>query len=173
MTVVAERKRVSKPFASQFQQQKMKVTLKATLMLIAIVVILGLGTGLGVKLLGGASTEDIWVEPGADVHEGMEIFDFSNTKIAGSTVLLALAALLATSYFCKKRIVAKLSSGQAPFVPSTPTVPMPAVAYNSGLAQLSQFPDFNQPLHHPFRAGVTKTQKKNQNNFFTLCAFLK
>ena len=108
MTVVAERKRVSTPFASQFQQQKM-VTLKATLMLIAIVVILGLGTGLGVKLLGGASTEDIWVEPGTDVHEGMEIFDFSNTKITGSTVLLALAALLATSYFCKKRIVAKLA----------------------------------------------------------------
>ena len=118
------------PFASLCQQLIMKVTLKAVLIMIATLVILGLGTGLGVKLLGGNSSEDVWVEPGADIHEGTEIFDFSNTKIAGSTIILALAALLTTSYFCKKRIVAKLSRGQAPFTPSTPAVPAPVVGYN-------------------------------------------
>ena len=66
--------------------------------------------GLGVKLLSGTNSEEIeGVEPGADIHQGPKFFDFSNTKIAGSTTLLILATLVAISYFCKPRIVSKLS----------------------------------------------------------------
>ena len=117
---------------------------------LATLVTLGLATGLAVKLLGGSSSEELYIEPGTDVHEGTDIFDFSNTKIAGSTILLAMVIMLTISYICNKRIIKKLSRGQAPFVPTAPAVPVPAVGYNvvSGLHQL---PDIAHQPPHPYR----------------------
>ena len=129
----------------------MKLSLKAVLIIMATLVVLGLATGLGVKLLAGTNSEEIEVvEPGADIHQGPEFFDFSNTKIAGLTTLLILATLAAISYFCKHRIVSKLSRNQAPFVSTSPAPPAPAVGYSpaNGLAQLPNIMQHQpQPYH--------------------------
>ena len=113
--------------------------LKAILITLATLVALALATVLGVKLLSGTNSEEVEVvEPGADLHKGPELFDFSNMKVAGSSTLLILGSLAAISFFCRCRIISKLSRNQAPFVPSPPAAPAPVVAYSqaTGLAQL-------------------------------------
>ena len=128
--------------------------LKVILISLATLVALALATALGVKLLSGTNSEEVEVvEPGADLHKGLELFDFSNMKVAGSCTLLILGSLAALSFFCRRRIISKLSRNQAPFVPSPPAAPAPApaVAYNqaTGLAQLPDIINY-QPLSQPF-----------------------
>ena len=95
------------------------------------------------------------VEQGGDLHKGPELFDFSNMKVAGSSTLIILGSLAALSFFCRRRIISKLSRNQAPFVPSHPAAaaPAPAVAYNqaTGLAQLPDIINY-QPVPQPFRS---------------------
>ena len=150
LIAVAGNKRPHTHFAYLQPQMTMKLSLKAVLITMATLVVLGLATGLGVKL-GGTNSEEIEVvEPGADIHQGTEFFNFSNTKIAGSTTLLILAIIAAISYFCKHRIVSKLSRNQAPFVPTSPASPAPAVGYSPAI-RLAQLPDIMQHQPQPYR----------------------
>ena len=117
----------------------------------------GFGDGSRHQAPLSTSSEEIEVvEPYGELHQGPKLFDFSNMKVAGSSTLIILGTLAAVSYFCRRRIISKLSRNQAPFVPSHPAAaaPAPAVTYNqaTGLALL---PDINyQTLPQPFRGQV-------------------
>ena len=127
--------------------------IKVILISLATLVALALAVVAAVKLLSDTSSEEIEVvEPYGDLHKGPKLFDFSNMKVAGSSTLVILGTLAAVSYFCRRRIISKLSRNQAPFVPSQPAAAAqaPVAAYNqaSGLALL---PDINyQTLPQPF-----------------------
>ena len=127
--------------------------MKVILISLATLVALALAMAGVVKLLSGTNSEEIEVvEPGGDLHKGPELFDFSNMKVASSSTLIILRSLAALSFFCRCRIISKLSRNQAPFVPSHPAAPAPspAVAYNqaTGLAQLPDIINY-QPVTQP------------------------
>ena len=91
-----------------------------------MLVALALAVVAAVKLLSDTSSEEIEVvEPYGKLHQGPKLFDFSNMKVAGSSTLIILGTLAAVSYFCRRRIISKLSRNQAPFVPSQPIAAAP------------------------------------------------
>ena len=145
------------PFASPRTETITMSKIKVILISLAMLVALALAVVAAVKLLSDTSSEEIEVvEPYGELHQGPELFDFSNMKVAGSSTLIILGTLAAVSYFCRRRIISKLSRNQAPFVPSQPAAaaPAPAATYNqaTGLALL---PDINyQTLPQPFRGQV-------------------
>ena len=157
LTVAAGRPHLPTPSAWPQTETMTMPKMKVILISLATLVALALVTAAAVKLLSGTSSEEIEVvEPGGELHQGPKLFDFSNMKVAGSSTLIILGTLAAMSFFCRRRIISKLSQNQAPFVPSHPAAaaPSPAVAYNqaTGLALL---PDINyQTVPQPFRGQV-------------------
>ena len=157
LTVAARRPHLPTPSAYPQTETMTMLKIKVILISLATLVALDLSTAAAVKLLSGTSSEEIEVvEPGRELHQGPKLFDFSNMKVAGSSTLIILRTLAALSFFCRRRIISKLSWNQAPFVPSHPAAaaPSPAAAYNqaTGLALL---PDINyQTVPQPFRGQV-------------------
>ena len=122
--------------------------IKVILISLATLVALALAVVAAVKLLSDTSSEEIEVvEPYGDLHKGPKLFNFSNMKVAGSSTLIILGTLAAVSYFCRRRIISKLSLGPSTLCPLSTRGSCPSTScclqpgHRPGTAPRHQLPD--------------------------------